>query len=121
MSGFESQNAAERQVVEFLHEYKAAFESFEAGRICDHFTWPVQVTGDEDEGVSIASFPGRDPWFAQIETLLMMYRTIGVVSAYPAEIRVDRIAVHVLIARVTWRLMAARDRVIYQFHASYTL
>src|SRR5262245_34040238 len=96
IANFESQNAAERQVVEFVHEYKAAFESFEAGRICDHYAWPLQLIGDEENSVAIASVAARDVWFAQIEKLLMMYRAIGVVSAYAAEIRVDRIAAHVL-------------------------
>jgi hypothetical protein len=120
MSGFESQNTAERQVVEFLHAYRAAFESFDAERIVDCFAFPFQLTSDADQ-VSIVSVPAPDAWKAQVTTLLAAYRMIGVTSAYPVEIRVTVISPSVLMARVHWRLLRADQSTVYQFHGNYTI
>lgn len=120
MAGFESQNAAERRVVEFLHSYKSAFEAFDAERVTDHFVCPVHVTSDADH-VSVVSVPNREAWRTQIAGLIDAYRRIGVASAYPAEIRVHLMSPNVLVARVHWRLLRADQSVIYQFHGNYTV
>jgi hypothetical protein len=120
MSGFESQHAAERQALEFLHAYRATFETFDVDRIVDCFVFPLQLTSDADQ-VAVVSVPTRGAWTEQISSLLASYRSIGVTSAYPVEIRVTLISPNVLLARVLWSLLRADQSTIYQFHASYTL
>jgi hypothetical protein len=105
----------------FIETYKTTFETFRAPDIVEHFAFPLHLTADIGDGVTLSVAPSKEQWTQQLEGLLAGYRKLGVSRSSVRSLDVTEVSPSVAQARVHWALRTAEDRPIYEFHSSYTL
>jgi len=104
----------------FMERYQQTFETFDATAIAALFVFPCHVTGTGSE-ISVSSYSGADEWTAALDRVVGAYRTIGVERAELVSLKTTELSHDLFVAVVTWRLIGAGDRVLYEFDAAYTL
>ena len=105
----------------FIDAYRRTFESFDVDAVVAHFAFPLQVTSEGGEAVTVVSVPDAGAWRPQVERIVGAYRLLGVTGATVEALRVADVTPRVAHAIVRWGLVTADGSPVYAFTASYTL
>ncbi len=105
---------------QFLDEYRTTFERFDVAAVAAFFAFPLQVTGDA-ANVTVVSVPTLEAWLPQLERIVGAYRLLGVASADARDVRVVAVTSRISQVSVNWVLLDGEGKVVYDFHASYTV
>src|SRR5215207_6994865 len=107
-------------VNEFVASYAAAFATYDAATLANHFVYPVHVVGDTGGDPSIITAT-QDEWLAVLQRLLGAYRELGVVGAQHGICTVTELGPAVKLASIHWTLQRADGSAVYGFQAWYTI
>jgi hypothetical protein len=110
-----------QSIESFIERYRTVFETFSAPAILEQYAFPLQVSGDRGADVTLAVFATKEEWARQIEGLLANYRKLGVQGSQVRSLQPLEVSPALRLARVHWALLGDGDRLIYEFHAAYTL
>jgi hypothetical protein len=112
--------AADKKAGEFFAGYAAAFSTYDAEMIAEHFTYPLHVASETGTEPTITT-AGRVEWRSVLEHLLGAYRALGVTGAHKRIVHVSVLGPSVQLAAVAWTLLRADGSAAYEFEAAYTL
>lgn len=104
----------------FFKSYRAAFSRLNAEAIADHFTCPLQITGEARE-VSVSSVEERSAWTASLHRVLDMYRALAIADAQFRLLGQIQLSDRLRTAHLNWTLYDQAGDSLYEFSAVYTV